>query len=154
MDKNMIDIVVSVEHAKKETKGYVKVIRFLDVAQEVLKRKAMEEGEFKILRIEDNDLPKIKETLKSSEDSEVIELIEDIQGGIRGRCRLCNTATIGYISYTYRGYQCIGRSYECIDCRALSDEELNGLIEKKEDEKWNNERVIEEVAKILNSEIS
>jgi hypothetical protein len=48
------------------------------------------------------------------------EVIKHLNQGAKNTCIYCGTVTLNTIPYTYRDNGgCIGRSYECLDCRCL-----------------------------------
>jgi hypothetical protein len=68
-----------------------------------------------------DEILKAKEAFKN--DVDVLEFIDLTQDYDKWKtaCVCCNTITLNVMPYTYRGSECIGRVYNCLNCSGLSD---------------------------------
>ncbi len=96
----------------------------------------------------DSELDKIK-----TDDEEINTFIQEIKDGKGHHCNVCGSMALNYMPYTYRDNSgCIGRSYECSDCRALENKQTSA-IGKVHREKGHEQAVkyVEEIYAELNA---
>lgn len=73
-----------------------------------------------------------------TDDEEVLKIIDSMQTDKLITCTYCNAFMFNYLPYTYRdNHGCIGRSYECFDCRGLQMKYANeiAVIRKEKGQK-------------------
>ena len=78
--------------------------------------------------VDTQELNQAKEHFK--DDPKVLELIDlaNREENWATACRCCGSISLNTIPYTYRGTECIGKSYECPICSGLTDKHANELM--------------------------